>query len=280
MSGKRRISSRRRPYYDTVDLATAVRTVLEGPSFRPRARCHEPSPQPPASPTPRSSAPRISIVIPVYNEEAILHAAVVDLRERLEPMGWTYEIILAENGSKDRTVEIGQELAAQVRRAERRSGEDHQHRRAELRQGAEAGHPARARRRSSSATRSTSATSTSTAAPSRSSRPARPTWSSARSSSPAPRTIGPAIRHAASIAYSTMLSCCSASAAPTRTASRRSAASRCSTSSAPASSTRTSSRASSSSAPTAAASARARSRSASSRSARRRSTSSSASRTC
>src|SRR3954464_15284968 len=55
--------------------------------------------------------PRISIVIPVYNEEAILHAAVVDLRERLKPMGWTYEIILAENGSKDRTVEIGQELA-------------------------------------------------------------------------------------------------------------------------------------------------------------------------
>ncbi len=59
-----------------------------------------------------SDAPRISIVIPVYNEEAILHAAVVDLRERLSPTGWTYEIILAENGSRDRTVEIGQELAA------------------------------------------------------------------------------------------------------------------------------------------------------------------------
>lgn len=56
--------------------------------------------------------PRISIVIPIYNEEAILHAAIVDLRERLKPLGWTYEIILAENGSKDRTVEIGQELAA------------------------------------------------------------------------------------------------------------------------------------------------------------------------
>jgi glycosyltransferase involved in cell wall biosynthesis len=55
--------------------------------------------------------PRVSIVIPVYNEEAILHASVVDLRERLRPLGWKYEIILAENGSKDRTVEIGQELA-------------------------------------------------------------------------------------------------------------------------------------------------------------------------
>jgi glycosyltransferase involved in cell wall biosynthesis len=43
--------------------------------------------------------PRISIVIPVYNEEGILHAAVVDLRERLKPLGWSYEIILAENGA-------------------------------------------------------------------------------------------------------------------------------------------------------------------------------------
>ncbi|MCA9585534.1 MAG: glycosyltransferase family 2 protein [Myxococcales bacterium] len=60
---------------------------------------------------PPADAPRISIVIPVYNEEAILHAAVVDLRERLKPFGWKYEIILAENGSKDRTVEIGQEIA-------------------------------------------------------------------------------------------------------------------------------------------------------------------------
>jgi glycosyltransferase involved in cell wall biosynthesis len=56
--------------------------------------------------------PRISIVIPIYNEQAILHAAVVDLRERLKPFHWTYEIILAENGSKDRTVEIAQEIAA------------------------------------------------------------------------------------------------------------------------------------------------------------------------
>ncbi|AKV00897.1 Dolichol-phosphate mannosyltransferase [Labilithrix luteola] len=62
--------------------------------------------------------PHISIVIPVYNEEAILHAAIVDLRERLAPMGWKYEIILAENGSKDRTVEIGQELATKYGNAE------------------------------------------------------------------------------------------------------------------------------------------------------------------
>jgi glycosyltransferase involved in cell wall biosynthesis len=56
--------------------------------------------------------PQVSIVIPIYNEQAILHAAIVDLRERLKPFAWNYEIILAENGSKDRTVQIGQELAA------------------------------------------------------------------------------------------------------------------------------------------------------------------------
>jgi glycosyltransferase involved in cell wall biosynthesis len=58
-----------------------------------------------------ASNPHISIVIPVYNEEGILHASVVDLRERLAPLGWSYEIILAENGSRDRTIEIGEELA-------------------------------------------------------------------------------------------------------------------------------------------------------------------------
>jgi glycosyltransferase involved in cell wall biosynthesis len=54
--------------------------------------------------------PRLSFVIPVYNEEAILHAAVVDLRERLAPLGWSYEILLAENGSRDRTAIVALEL--------------------------------------------------------------------------------------------------------------------------------------------------------------------------
>ncbi len=58
-----------------------------------------------------SDTPRISIVIPVYNEEPILHAAIVDLRERLEPLDWNYEIIIAENGSRDRTIEIAKELS-------------------------------------------------------------------------------------------------------------------------------------------------------------------------
>jgi glycosyltransferase involved in cell wall biosynthesis len=56
--------------------------------------------------------PRISIVIPVYNEEAILEAAVKDLLDRLERFGTPFELILAENGSKDRTVALAEELSA------------------------------------------------------------------------------------------------------------------------------------------------------------------------
>lgn len=54
----------------------------------------------------------VTIVIPVYNEEGILHAAVVDLRERLLPLHWRYEILLAENGSRDGTLRVAAELAA------------------------------------------------------------------------------------------------------------------------------------------------------------------------
>jgi glycosyltransferase involved in cell wall biosynthesis len=57
-----------------------------------------------------SEAPEVSFVIPIYDEEAILHAAVVDLRERLAPHGLRYEIILAENGSRDRTADVAREL--------------------------------------------------------------------------------------------------------------------------------------------------------------------------
>jgi len=56
--------------------------------------------------------PRISVVIPVYNEEAILEAAVKDLLDRLSRFEPSFELILAENGSRDRTVALAEELAA------------------------------------------------------------------------------------------------------------------------------------------------------------------------
>ena len=55
--------------------------------------------------------PAISIVIPIHDEEPILHAAVVDLRERLSEVGYDWELILAENGSRDNTVAVANELA-------------------------------------------------------------------------------------------------------------------------------------------------------------------------
>ena len=55
--------------------------------------------------------PSISIVIPVYNEEAILRASVVDLVDRLDALSWSYELLIAENGSTDGTTQVAAELA-------------------------------------------------------------------------------------------------------------------------------------------------------------------------
>jgi glycosyltransferase involved in cell wall biosynthesis len=55
--------------------------------------------------------PHLSIVIPVYNEEKILVSSITELRARLAEQPWTYEILISENGSRDRTVELAEELA-------------------------------------------------------------------------------------------------------------------------------------------------------------------------
>ena len=57
-----------------------------------------------------AGAPHLSIVIPVYNEEGILRGSVLELEEKLRRFGWSYELLLCENGSRDRTIEIGREL--------------------------------------------------------------------------------------------------------------------------------------------------------------------------
>ena len=59
-----------------------------------------------------ASTPDVSIVIPVYNEEGILSASLSDLREKLSNVDFTYEIIVAENGSQDATVEIATEFSS------------------------------------------------------------------------------------------------------------------------------------------------------------------------
>jgi glycosyltransferase involved in cell wall biosynthesis len=54
----------------------------------------------------------VSFVIPVYNEEAILQPAVLDLRESFGVHRRSYEILLAENGSTDGTVRVLEKLSA------------------------------------------------------------------------------------------------------------------------------------------------------------------------
>ncbi len=59
-----------------------------------------------------SPTPHLSVVIPVYNEEAIVEQAANELSAGLEARGWDYEIIFAENGSRDRTQAILTEMCA------------------------------------------------------------------------------------------------------------------------------------------------------------------------
>ncbi len=56
------------------------------------------------------SDPRVSIVIPIYNEEGILQSSIAGLFEELEGIGWDFEIILSENGSRDGTVALAHRL--------------------------------------------------------------------------------------------------------------------------------------------------------------------------
>lgn len=58
---------------------------------------------------------QVTIVIPVYNEEALLATAVNDLVTRLQEIPLSCEIILSQNGSKDRTLEIAEEIAGRIR---------------------------------------------------------------------------------------------------------------------------------------------------------------------
>lgn len=58
------------------------------------------------------AAPHISIIIPVYNEQSIVEQAAIELSRGLDARGWSYEVIFAENGSKDRTPELLEAMCA------------------------------------------------------------------------------------------------------------------------------------------------------------------------
>ena len=58
-------------------------------------------------------SPDVSIVIPVYNEEGILREAITELVASL-PSDLTFEVIIAENGSRDRTAELALHLTGEM----------------------------------------------------------------------------------------------------------------------------------------------------------------------
>lgn len=60
--------------------------------------------------------PEFSVVIPVYNEEKLVGDAATGLVRELDARGWDYELLLCENGSKDRTAELVDALARQFPR--------------------------------------------------------------------------------------------------------------------------------------------------------------------
>ncbi len=56
-------------------------------------------------------APYLSIVIPALNEEHRLPGALEQLFSFLQDQSYSSEVILVENGSKDRTLQIAQSFA-------------------------------------------------------------------------------------------------------------------------------------------------------------------------
>jgi glycosyltransferase involved in cell wall biosynthesis len=57
--------------------------------------------------------PLLTIIIPVYNEEAILVRSVTALTEALEPLELDYELLICENGSTDSTAALARALMAE-----------------------------------------------------------------------------------------------------------------------------------------------------------------------
>lgn len=58
------------------------------------------------------SEPELTVVIPVYNEAEILESSLDELCDRLDEVGRPYEVLVAENGSRDDTVALAESVAA------------------------------------------------------------------------------------------------------------------------------------------------------------------------
>jgi glycosyltransferase involved in cell wall biosynthesis len=95
----------------TPDAAAA--TEVPDSTAAPSTEAAAPSAAAPEAPLPKpevpvaeATSPVATIIIPVYNEQGLLETAVVDLIGKLRPLGFPFEVILSENGSKDDTKEL------------------------------------------------------------------------------------------------------------------------------------------------------------------------------
>ncbi len=66
----------------------------------------EETPQPPDTDSFNQQNPVLSVVVPVFNEQAVIEALHSRLLQVLGPTGLTFEIIFVDDGSKDRTAEM------------------------------------------------------------------------------------------------------------------------------------------------------------------------------
>jgi glycosyltransferase involved in cell wall biosynthesis len=63
-----------------------------------------------------AKAPHISVLIPVFNEEDSLEKLYDKVIAAIEPLGMTFEVILVDDGSKDRSPDVLKTLAARDKR--------------------------------------------------------------------------------------------------------------------------------------------------------------------
>lgn len=59
----------------------------------------------------QQASPFLSIVIPAHNEETRLPASLAQINAYLRQQDYSFEVIIVENGSKDRTFEVAKEFA-------------------------------------------------------------------------------------------------------------------------------------------------------------------------
>jgi glycosyltransferase involved in cell wall biosynthesis len=60
---------------------------------------------------------KISVIVPAFNEERLLAASLASIRAAaaaFEPRGWSWELIVCDNNSTDRTAEIARTAGARV----------------------------------------------------------------------------------------------------------------------------------------------------------------------